>query len=48
MAKPFFEQPILNSAYGVPTQHHALDGDGQPLGQQPVQGWRFGLISRFR
>ncbi len=40
MAKPFFEQPILNSPYEVPRQHHALDGDGQPLDQGPVQGRR--------
>lgn len=40
MAKPFFERPILNSPYEVPTQHHALDSEGQPLDQEPAQGRR--------
>lgn len=40
MAKPFFERPILNSPYEAPTQHHALDKDGQPLDQPPIQGRR--------
>lgn len=40
MAKPFFEQPILNSPYDVPSLHHALDGEGQPLDQPPIQGRR--------
>jgi len=38
--KPFFEQPILNSPYAVPTRHHALDPDGQPLNEPPRDGRR--------
>ncbi len=40
MPSRFFEQPILNSPYEVPTRHHALDADGQPLEQPPVPGRR--------
>ena len=40
MAKPFFEQPILNSSYAVPTRHHALDAEGQPLDLAPIEGRR--------
>lgn len=40
MTKSFFEQPILNSPYDVPTRYHPLDGDGQPLDQPPVNGRR--------
>ena len=40
MPSSFFEQPILNSPYEVPTRHHALDADGQPLEQPPVPGRR--------
>jgi len=40
MHPTFFEQPILNSPYGTPTRHHALDKDGQPLDQPPVDGRR--------
>lgn len=40
MTKPFFEAPILNSPYEVPTRHHALDADGQPLDQPPREGRR--------
>ena len=40
MSGLFFDRPILNSPYTVPTLHHALDGDGQPLDQPPVQGRR--------
>lgn len=40
MAESFFDQPILNSPYTVPTRHHALDGDGQPLDGPPVEGRR--------
>jgi len=36
----FFEQPILNSPYEVPTRHHALDKEGQPLDVPPIQGRR--------
>ncbi len=28
MATPFFERPILNSPYKIPTQHHALTATG--------------------
>ena len=37
VTKPFFDDPILNSPYGVPTRHHALDAEGQPLDQPPVE-----------
>lgn len=40
MAKPFYEQPVLNSPYDVPTRHHALGADGQPLDLPPVEGRR--------
>ncbi|WP_425595947.1 BPTD_3080 family restriction endonuclease [Roseibium album] len=36
----FYEQPILNSPYNEPSLHHALDEDGQPMDQAPVQGRR--------
>ena len=40
MSKSFFEHPILNSPYAVPTRHHALDKDGQPLDEHPIDGRR--------
>ncbi len=40
MTQTFFEQPILNSPYEVPTRHHALDEDGQPLDLPPIDGRR--------
>jgi type III restriction enzyme len=40
MSGSFFDRPILNSPYAVPTLHHALDADGQPLEQPPVEGRR--------
>ena len=40
MAKPFYEEPILNSPYQVPTRHHALDSNGQPLDRPPFDGRR--------
>ena len=40
MVDSFFENPILNSPYLVPTRHHALDKDGQPLDEPPAQGRR--------
>jgi len=40
MAKPFYEQPILNSPYYPPRRHHALGEDGQPLDQPPIHGRR--------
>lgn len=30
MTNPFFDHPILNSPYEIPTQHWELDPDGQP------------------
>ncbi len=36
MSKPFYEQPVLNSAYHVPTRHHALSSDGEPLDLPPI------------
>ena len=38
--KPFYKQPVLNSPYRVPTRHHALGDDGQPLDQPPIVGRR--------
>lgn len=40
MAQSFYDRPILNSPYEEPTLHHALDADGQPLEQPPIQGRR--------
>ena len=40
MSKPFYEQPVLNSPYYVPTRHHALGPDGQPLDHPPFEGRR--------
>ncbi|WP_181707637.1 BPTD_3080 family restriction endonuclease [Chthonobacter rhizosphaerae] len=40
MAKPFYVTPILNSPYHVPTRHHCLDEQGQPLDQPPTHGRR--------
>lgn len=40
MAKPFFEQPILNSPYLPPTRYHALSAEGRPLDQPPIGGRR--------
>ena len=40
MPASFYENPILNSPYHVPTRHHALDKDGQPLDQGPFVGRR--------
>jgi type III restriction enzyme len=36
----FFDQPILNSPYEVPSRHHALDDEGQPLDVPPAEGRR--------
>ncbi|RWD54162.1 MAG: restriction endonuclease [Mesorhizobium sp.] len=38
--KPFYQQPILNSPYHVPTRHHALGDNGQPLAQEHLIGRR--------
>jgi type III restriction enzyme len=40
MAQNFFDNPILNSPYEVPTRYHPLDADGQPLEQPPIHGRR--------
>ena len=40
MVASFYEHPILNSPYAVPSLHHALDATGQPLNQEPVPGRR--------
>jgi type III restriction enzyme len=40
VVETFFEQPILNSPYEVPTRHHDLDEDGQPTNLPPIQGRR--------
>lgn len=40
MSQSFFDQPILNSPYEVPTRYHALDEEGQPLEQPPIDGRR--------
>src|SRR5437868_4184566 len=40
MSKPFYEQPILNSPYFVPSRHHALGHDGRPLDFPPSDGRR--------
>lgn len=40
MSDRFFEKPIINSPYARPSRHHALDADGQPIDQPPVEGRR--------
>jgi type III restriction enzyme len=40
LAKPFYEQPVLNSPYHVPTRHHGLDPEGRPLDVAPIEGRR--------
>ncbi len=40
MPGTFYEQPILNSPYALPSFHHPLDDHGQPLEQPAVQGRR--------
>lgn len=40
MSQSFFDQPILNSPYELPTRYHALDDEGQPLDQPPIKGRR--------
>lgn len=40
MSQSFFDQPILNSPYDPPKRYHALDEDGQPLEQPPIEGRR--------
>lgn len=36
----FYEKPILNSPYEEPSRHHALDEDGQPKHEAPINGRR--------
>jgi type III restriction enzyme len=40
MTKPFYAEPILNSPYEVPTRHHALSENGEPLNHPPIEGRR--------
>ena len=40
MTESFYENPILNSPYEEPRQHHQLDDDGQPVDGPPVSGRR--------
>lgn len=40
MSQSFFDHPILNSPYEVPTRFHALDDDGQPVELPPILGRR--------
>ena len=40
MPETFYEKPILNSPYDVPKRHHALDEDGQPTHNPPIEGRR--------
>lgn len=40
MSNSFYDQPILNSPYLVPSRYHPLDEHGQPLEGQPIQGRR--------
>lgn len=40
MTKPFYAEPILNSPYEVPTRHHALSENGEPLDHPPIEGRR--------
>ena len=40
MSQSFFDHPILNSPYDPPSRYHALDDDGQPLEQPPIDGRR--------
>lgn len=40
MSQSFFDHPILNSPYDPPSRYHALDDDGQPMEQPPIDGRR--------
>ena len=40
MSVSFYDHPILNSPYTIPSRHHALDKDGQPLDLPPINGRR--------
>ena len=33
MANPFFDRPVLNSPYDIPSRYWELDKDGQPTQQ---------------
>ena len=36
----FYDQPILNSPYGEPNRHHALDKSELPTDKPPIEGRR--------
>lgn len=40
MANSFYERPILNSPYELPSLYHPLDDNGQPLEGDPLKGRR--------
>jgi type III restriction enzyme len=40
MSTSFYEKPILNSPYKEPNLHHALDTEGQPTDNPPINGRR--------
>jgi type III restriction enzyme len=40
MTESFYDNPILNSPYKEPTRYHALDGEGQPTDNPPIDGRR--------
>lgn len=40
MSNNFYERPILNSPYLVPSLYHPLDDNGQPLDGEPIKGRR--------
>lgn len=40
MGNSFYDRPILNSPYSVPSLHHPLDDSGQPLEGDPLVGRR--------
>jgi len=40
MTATFYEKPVLNSPYSEPSFHHALDEEGQPTDQPPIDGRR--------
>ncbi len=40
MSNSFYERPILNSPYALPSLHHRLDDSGQPIEGEPIRGRR--------
>jgi len=40
LGNSFYERPILNSPYRVPSLFHPLDDNGQPLDGEPIKGRR--------